>query len=149
MEAENRMLIPPDEGESVFLGGLGAIHKLSEQATGGRFAIIEHPLQPGTLAAPPHTHTNEDEYSFVLKGVIGVRIGEEEFVARAGSYVLKPRGIPHTFWNPGTEPARIIEIIFPAGFEKYFDEIAEVLALSPGGPPDFNRIAEIATRYAA
>ena len=95
------MFVPPDEGASISLGGLGVIHKLSGQDTGGSFSIVEHPLQPGTLGAAPHTHLNEDECSFVLEGEVGVQIGEQEFTATSGTYILKPRGIPHTFWNAG------------------------------------------------
>jgi hypothetical protein len=66
----------------------------------------------------------------------------------AGSYVLKPRGVPHTFWNPGPEPARVLEIISPAGFEQYFEELAGILSSTQAGePPDFARIAEMAGRY--
>ncbi len=106
---------------------------------------MEHPLEPGVLGAPPHTHSDEDETSFVIEGEIGVLIGEEELRAGAGSYVLKPRGVPHAFWNPGPEPARVLEIISPAGFERYFEELAGVL--SAGGPPDLGRISEVAGRY--
>jgi mannose-6-phosphate isomerase-like protein (cupin superfamily) len=74
----------------------------------------------------------------VIEGEIGVRTGREEFRAGAGSHVLKPRGVHHAFWNPGPEPARILEIISPAGFERYFEELAGVL--SAGGPPDLGRI---------
>ncbi len=147
MKAGARMVVDPDEGTSISLGGLGVIHKLSGQDTGGSFSIVEHPLQPGTLGAAPHTHLNEDEYSFVLEGEVGVQIGDHEFEAAPSTYILKPRGIPHTFWNAGPEPARIIEIISPAGFEKYFDEIGEVVSSAAGGEPDFGKLMEIASKY--
>ena len=65
------MVVRPNEGVSISLGGLGVIHKLSGQDTAGSLAIVEHPLQPGTLGAAPHVHLNEDEYSFVLEGEVG------------------------------------------------------------------------------
>ena len=34
--------------------------------TGGRLTLIEHRLPPRSLAAPLHTHTREDEFSWVL-----------------------------------------------------------------------------------
>ena len=66
------------------------IHKLSGQDTAGSLAIVEHPLQSGTLGTAPHVHLNEDEYSFVLEGEVGVQLGEQEFVATSGTYILKP-----------------------------------------------------------
>jgi oxalate decarboxylase/phosphoglucose isomerase-like protein (cupin superfamily) len=78
----------------------------------------------------PHVHQYEDEYSYVLEGIIGARVGDREIVAGRGSYVIKPRGLMHTFWNPGPGPARLLEVIAPAGFETYFVELAEA------GAPD-------------
>ena len=74
-----------------------------------------------------------------------MQIGEVVFLATPGTYVMKPRGVPHTFWNAGPAPARIQEIITPAGFERYFPEVAKVR--SPGGPPEVGRLMEIAARY--
>jgi mannose-6-phosphate isomerase-like protein (cupin superfamily) len=145
MVEEGRLVVAAGEGEVVLRGGFGVVGKVSGAETGGAFSVVEHPLEPGVLGAPPHTHTNEDETSFVIEGEIGVLLGEEEFRVGAGSYVLKPHGVPHAFWNPGTEPARILEIISPAGFERYFGELAGVL--STDRPPDLGRISEVAGRY--
>jgi mannose-6-phosphate isomerase-like protein (cupin superfamily) len=148
MAAEGRAkVIAPGEGEVVLRGGVGVARKISAAADGA-FSVVEHPLEPGALAAPPHTHATTDEYSFVIEGEIEVLMGEETFRAPAGSYVLKVRGVPHTFWNPGPKPARVLEIISPAGFEQYFEELAGILSSTPPGqPPDFARIAEMAGRY--
>jgi hypothetical protein len=92
-----------------------------------------------------HTHRTEDEYSYVLEGTIGVEIGGETLEASAGDLVEKPRGIPHAFWNPADEPARLLELIVPGGFERYFTELDAILARS--GPPDLEALAELAARY--
>jgi len=90
-------------------------------------------------------HEQNDEFSYVLEGEIGVRIGEQEFTTGPGSYVLKPRGIPHTFWNPTDRPARLLEIISPAGLEAFFRELGSMLA-GPG-EPDFAALAALPERY--
>lgn len=77
-----------------------------------------------------------------------MRIGEEEFVAGPGTHVLKPRGVPHAFWSPGPEKARFVEIISPPGFEKYFDELAELVYAGGAAGPDFEAsIASLGARY--
>ncbi len=147
MEA-GRVVIPADGGEVILRGGVGVVGKVSGGQTGGSYSVVEHPLEPGALAAPPHTHADVDEVSFVIEGEIGVWIDGEEFRAAAGAYVLKPRGVPHTFWNPGPGRARLLEIISPAGFERYFEELAGILSSTPPGePPDFARISELAAGY--
>ena len=88
--------------------------------TGGRCALLEHRLAPRALAAPLHLHTREDEWSFVLEGSVGVIADGEEIIVRQGEILFKPRGQWHTFWNPTDEPARVLELISPAGIEELF-----------------------------
>lgn len=133
------------EGESVWLGGLGVDFKVAGVASGGSFSIVEHPVDPGRLV-PPHTHSREDELSYVIDGEMGARIGDEVFVARAGDYVFKPRNVPHTFWNPGPRPLRIIELIWPPDFDGFFRELATLYS-EGGGSPDPARTAALAARY--
>jgi hypothetical protein len=107
---------------------------------------VEHPIAPGTLGVPPHTHSHEDELSYILEGDVTFLVGEDVIHAPAGSYVFKPCGIPHAFWNASARPARILEfIIIPAGFEKYFEEVAA--AFRSDGPPDVHLITQTASRY--
>ena len=81
-----------------------------------RFSMVEHPMEPWALAAPLHRHRNEDEYSFVIEGRIGAKLGGEVVFGNRGDLIFKPRKQWHTFWNAGNKPARILEIISPAGF---------------------------------
>ena len=90
---------------------------------GERFSLVEHPMSPRALAAPLHRHTREDEYSFVLEGRMGALLGDDVVEAGPGDLVFKPRNQWHTFWNAGDEPCRILEIISPAGFERFFREL--------------------------
>jgi quercetin dioxygenase-like cupin family protein len=137
-------LLSPDEGKLVWLGGLGVRFMLDGRQTDGRFALVEHPLKPRALGSPLHTHTREDEYSFVLAGSVGVQIGELEMVALPGTLIVKPRGLAHAFWNASDAPARLLELITPAGFEAYFAEMADLFAENE---PDPARAAAIRERH--
>ena len=141
-----RAALGPGEGKLVQLGGLGVHFKIWGEQTGGALSVVEHPIEPGRLV-PPHVHADEDEYSYILQGEVGARIGDEDLLAGPGAYVFKPRGIPHTFWNAGPQPARLIELISPAGFERFFDELAEIYAAAGTGPPDQERIGELVLCY--
>jgi len=55
------LVVLPDEGKSVHFGGTGAIFKLLGEQTNGTLALVEHTVASNTLAAPPHTHRDEDE----------------------------------------------------------------------------------------
>jgi mannose-6-phosphate isomerase-like protein (cupin superfamily) len=91
--------------------------------TEGRVSIVEHILAPKQLAAPVHTHSREDEFSYVVEGRLAARLGDEEVFAEVGDLVYKPRNQWHTFWNPTDERTRIIEIISPAGLEQMFKKL--------------------------
>ena len=138
--------ITREQGERADIAGLGTRYLLRGEQTGGRFALLEHTIRPRGLAAPMHVHEREDEYSFVLAGRMGARVGNVEVEAGPGDLVAKPRGIPHAFWNPGDDETRLLELISPAGFESYFAELAPLLA--GGGPPDLDALAELQARYA-
>lgn len=135
-------LVPPD-GEKEPLRGIANLLRIEGDRTAGRVAVIEHPIAPGALV-PPHTHTREDEVSYVVRGTIGARVGDEFITAAPGAYVIKPRGIPHAFWNRGPEPAKIVEIIVPAGFEQFFAELDE---LAHQGRLDSRRHIQLGERY--
>ena len=81
------------------------------------FTIGEHPVAPGVLAAPTHTHSREDELSYVVHGTIQAQLGDRIVTAGPGDVIWKPRGVPHAFWNPGPERALVLELIVPGGFE--------------------------------
>lgn len=139
------LVIEPGAGELISLGGLGVQFKIGGKETDGLLAVVEHPIDAGRLV-PPHVHHNEDEYSYVLEGRIGARIGDQILDAGPGSYVIKPRNIPHTFWNVGPEPARLIEIITPSGFDLFFHELGDLVVTS--SPDEFPmRRAELGKRY--
>lgn len=88
--------------------------------SGERFALVEHTIAPGALAAPMHMHSKEDEFTYVLEGTFAAMLGGTEIEAGPGDLVFKPRGQWHTFWNPGDVPTRVLEIISPAGLEQFF-----------------------------
>jgi uncharacterized RmlC-like cupin family protein len=83
----------------------------------------------------------------VLEGEVGVQVGDLVRVARPGDLVFKPRGVPHAFWNAGDAPARALEIISPAGFERYFAEIAPLLPPNHTGPPDLEALGAVMAKY--
>jgi quercetin dioxygenase-like cupin family protein len=131
-------------GPQGWLGGLGIRFMIPGAESNGGFSLVEHPLAPRALAAPLHRHAREDEYSIVLSGKVGALLGDEVVYGTAGDLIFKPRGQWHTFWNAGDEPARLLEIISPAGFERYFEEL---IALFRDGKPVPEQIAPIAERY--
>jgi len=125
------------EGRTLSVLGSAYTYKATGEQTRGAYALIE-----GTLTGdgpPPHIHEAEEEAFYVLEGEVNVLVGERTITAGAGAFVLVPRGTVHTFSRAGTGPVRILTLISPAGFERFFEEIA--------GPPDLEKIKTIAPKY--
>ena len=119
-------ILGPRDGKAGFLGTIGVRFMVAGDEAGERFALVEHPMGPHALAAPLHRHAREDEYSYVLEGRVGALLGDEVVFGEPGDLIFKPRKQWHTFWNAGSEPARLLEIISPAGFERFFDELVDL-----------------------
>jgi mannose-6-phosphate isomerase-like protein (cupin superfamily) len=137
-------VLGPTEGKAGFLGSIGVRFMVDGDITAGGFSLVEHPMSAHALAAPLHRHLREDEYSYVLEGRMGALLGDDVVEAGAGDLVFKPRGEWHTFWNAGDAPCRILEIIAPAGFERFFAELVDLGGVAHADPA---RLGELCERY--
>jgi mannose-6-phosphate isomerase-like protein (cupin superfamily) len=155
----SRFVVPPGGGERIWDGPIDTTVVVPASMTGDHLSITEMAVSPGFMV-PPHTHHDTDESSYVLAGRIGARIGDDEVTVEAGSWLLKPRGLMHTFWNAGPEPARIIELLSPGRFERFFrsmadlaardelsDERLDALAAEFGTTVDMSWVEDLAARY--
>ena len=133
-------IVGPGDGTEGFLGSIGVRFMIDGSEAGERFSLVEHPMSPRALAAPLHLHTREDEYSFVLEGRMGALLGDEVVEAGPGDLVFKPRNQWHTFWNAGDEPCRILELISPAGFEQFFEELSDMGGAITADPDDLTAL---------
>jgi mannose-6-phosphate isomerase-like protein (cupin superfamily) len=132
------IILSAGEGKTISVLGDSYTYKATKEETGGAYALIE-----GTIVGdgpPPHIHKTEEEAFYVLEGELNVLVGDRTVKATAGDFVLVPRGMVHTFSKAGTVSAKILAIISPAGFEKFFEEIA-------GPPPDLAKIKALAPKY--
>jgi mannose-6-phosphate isomerase-like protein (cupin superfamily) len=140
--APGMIVLGPGEGQRLEAMGNVHLNKAVGADTGGAWALVE---LHATGANPPlHLHEREDEAFYVLDGSARVWIGDAEFEAEAGSFVLLPRGVPHTYARlPGSD-LKLLAMIVPAGFEQMFDEIA---LMPEEEQQDPSALGGIAARY--
>lgn len=134
----DELVVRPGDGTTFRLGGIAARILVDAARTSGTLAIVEAPIAPKTLAGPLHTHHNEDALWYVLDGEFGAQIGERLVHEGPGSVIFAPRGLPHTYWNPGASPARYLEMAWPAGLERYLEQLGRLV-----GNPDENLLSEV------
>ncbi len=102
-----------------------SVKATSEQTAGG-FNLFEVTLPPG-YATPLHIHYAEHVALYVLEGALTVFWGSETKDAAVGSYFFQPRGTPHGFRVDGAEPARMLYMTFPSGFDRFVLEHSQTL----------------------
>jgi mannose-6-phosphate isomerase-like protein (cupin superfamily) len=73
------------------------------------------PLRAGI---DPHVHHRHNDVFYVLEGELTFDVGHGEVPAPAGTFVLVPPGVEHTFSNRTAEPVRVLNIHAPAGFDR-------------------------------
>ena len=123
------VVVRPGEGRFIAVGsGSGVTVKVSEPETGGLCTVWEGRVGPGMVGAGPHYHHERDEFIYVLQGEIVLRIGEEQHIAAAGTFVFVPRETIHGFHNASRESATLLVMHHPAGFDRFLDEMQQLAA---------------------
>lgn len=138
--------VPAGEGRVVRVGPLTLIWKEEGRSTAGRLAVAELVLEPG-FSPPAHLHRRHDEGFYVLEGQVVLCHGERELLAGPGDWLMVPVGVPHTFSNPGQQPARVLCTFSPDLYVEYFDRL-QAASRAHGGPPPADVFAELMADYA-
>jgi mannose-6-phosphate isomerase-like protein (cupin superfamily) len=123
-----------DAATTELLGGSITI-RLRDAGTDGRMGMIEQVVPAGFPGPALHVHPDFEETFYVVSGTLAFRAGDEARTAGPGTVAHIPRGVPHTFANPGREPAHTVVIVTPAGFEAYFEALAAAIVEHGGMPP--------------
>ena len=114
----NRVVLGPNEGKLLQVSDHPLTFKATKEDTNGAYSLFEANLVGG--GPGQHIHENEDEALYILEGEINIKLGDDIFVAQAGSFVLLPRNVVHTFWRGSEQPTKILVIISPPQFENFF-----------------------------
>ena len=80
--------------------------------------------------APLHVHHADDEAWYVLEGMLGFRLDDTGLLAPAGSAVVAPRGVAHTYWNATGEPVRYVIVLTP-NLMRMIDDIHQTTGRDP------------------
>ena len=144
MEATTAKVVGPQDGKAGFLGSIGVRFMIDGDEAGGGFSLVEHPMataRAGGAAAPAHAR---GRVQLRARGAHGRAARRRGARGGPGDLVFKPRNQWHTFWNAGDEPCRILEIISPAGFERFFAELVDLGGVAQADP---QVMGELCARY--
>jgi quercetin dioxygenase-like cupin family protein len=143
-------VIAQGEGERIWIVGDTMTFKATGESTEGSLLLIENLTAPGG-GPPPHVHTREDEFFYVIDGTFDIRIGDEVHALGPGGYAFVPRGTAHNFRNTAETPSRILVGFTPAGIEGFFRESGRAATDDGPAPPvdedEIARTMAAAPRY--
>lgn len=108
---------------------------LSSQENTGSVTFYEFEVPPQSPGSPPHTHSREDEYFFILEGRLSVLSGEDVLKLDAGDFAALNRGNTHMFWNADEEPVRLLMATTGGSFEEFMANVAPTLAAAAPADP--------------
>lgn len=121
-------VVGPGDGETLFLGTTRLRILEDGRTTGHRLGLAESVLAPHTPGPPQHRHAQHDEGFYIVSGMVRFTVGNETHDATAGTLVMVPPGAPHTFANPGDEPAVMISTFTPDLYVQYFRDLRDMIA---------------------
>ncbi len=139
------VVLLPGQGESITAGASTAVMKATAETTGGAFSMSEGTFPAGMAGPPPHAHSHTTDTFYVLEGTLHMMVGDREIDAPAGSYILVPPGVVHTFANTSDEPVRFLNINAPGGWENYLCDLAG--AMRSGTMPGSPEFARVVAKY--
>lgn len=125
----------PGEGHFLTARGTDMFFKATSATTGGSFSFMERELPPSSRRPPRHVHLNADEAFYVLDGDITFWLDDDTTVQGAGSFVLAPGGVMHSFANESRQRGARILIIHAPAMDAYFQELHDLWS-DPDNPPD-------------
>jgi quercetin dioxygenase-like cupin family protein len=126
--------VAPGEGERIWIVGDTMTFKATGESTVGGLVLIENLTAPGG-GPPPHIHTGEDEFFYVLDGTFEIRIGDDVHALGQGGFAYVRRGTVHNFRNTAETPSRILVGFTPAGIEGFFRESGRPATDDGPAPP--------------
>jgi mannose-6-phosphate isomerase-like protein (cupin superfamily) len=125
-------VVGPGNGEVIHLGPTQMRILEDGHSTGHRLGVGEITIAPHTDGPPQHRHARHDEGFYVVSGTARFTVADTTYEAPAGTLVMIPPGAPHTFANPGDEPAVLLNTFTPDLYVQYFRDLQDMIA---GGQP--------------
>ena len=133
--------VPAGEGERLWIVADTMTFKATGESTDGNLVFLENLTAPGG-GPPPHIHTHDDEFFYVLDGSFEILIGDELHAVGPGGFAFVPRGTVHNFRNTAETPSRILVGFTPGGIEGFFRESGRPATDDGPAPPvDADEIA--------
>jgi quercetin dioxygenase-like cupin family protein len=97
--------------------------RLTSAESAGELGVVELQMPPRSGGPPLHIHPTHGEGFYVLGGHPSFQLGTQVVTGDIGAWIFAPRDTPHTLANPYDEPALLLCVFAPGGFERRFERM--------------------------
>ena|SRR5579862_144232 len=135
--------------ETIRIGPLAVRFLITGDDANGSVAVFELTVPHAQrLASPAHSHDHYEETFYGLEGVLTWTVNGHSIDVGPGQALCIPRGAVHRFDNSGTHDAKGVCVVTPAAIgPAFFREVADVINVAAGGPPDRARVMDVMRRH--
>src|SRR5882757_6075308 len=140
-------IVGPGDGDVVLSGPIRMRILEDGSTTSHRLGVGEITLAPHTEGPPQHRHAQHDEGFYVVSGTVTFTVADKTYEAVTGTLVMIPPGAPHTFANPGDEPAVLLNTFTPDLYVQYFRDLRDMV--TAGQPLTEQSVVDTMARYAS
>jgi quercetin dioxygenase-like cupin family protein len=129
------ILLDGGEGEPIAFPIHPTLRLADPESNVAGMSFFEVRIPAGAPGAPPHTHTNEDEFFYVREGTITFMANDERRTLGPGGFILLPRHSLHAMWNTSDEDAILLVGTSAGSFGDFFDAVAMEVRESDASTP--------------
>ena len=128
-----------------FLNTLVQVHVAASYGSDG-LCVLEH-RAPFADSPPLHVHDTEDEIFHILEGDFRVQVANHVGRYGAGTVVLAPKGVPHTYRIESSAGGRFVTVTAHGEFERFVRAVGREAERDevppPAGPPSPEAIQQL------
>ncbi len=144
-QVQRAVVIRAEEGLIIPIGE-SSVRLLSVGGDTADLSSAEEIRVPAGFAGPPaHFHERTNHSWYVTRGELRLTVEGVSHDLTPGGFVYVPVGSSHTFANPTSHPAAMVEFTTPGGFDRYLSGLAQ--AFPAGMEIDRERMVEIMARH--
>ena len=141
------MIVRPDQAR-IYKQGLGEIRMLVDgEQSAGQWWLAEACEFPG-FTTSLHLHPKTMEHVYVLEGLLSVYLDGQWHELGAGTFAELPRNTPHAQANHSDKNVRFLGTGIPAGFDRFFPELDNLVSrMSPSDPAFIREVSKLVSQY--
>jgi len=132
------------QSEPIKVGQLTITYLIDGSGNGG-LGVFELTVPPASNVPPPHSHSQNDEFIYVLEGVLRYTVDDVSRDLSPGEWMFSPKGSVHQFGNAGKGMTRALVMLTPDIGAQYFRDVAAVVNVA--GAPQRARLAAVMSAY--